>query len=398
MARIVKPLTDSKIRNAKPSPKEYNLPDGNGLHLRVKPSGSKTWIYNYKRPHDGKRTNLGLGVYPSISLVNARALRDEFRAKISLGANPKSNPHREIRDTSAFEQVFNDWYEVKKSQVSDNYAEDIRNSVTRHLIDPLGDLPVSEITAVSAIEAIQPLANRGALETVRRLCQRLNQIMDFAVNTGRLDINPLTRISSAFKSPSLVNLPSIDPKDLGSFLQDLYKANLRVTTRKLILWQLHTIVRPAEASDAEWNEIDFEKELWVIPATRMKRRRAHTIPLSEGALQLINSMLPISGNRTHIFVSERNPQRPMNSQSANMAIKRMGYGGKLVAHGLRSIASTALNEQGFNPQIIEKALAHEDRNSVRAAYNRAEYLEERRTMMNWWSELIASNLPDPSTL
>lgn len=286
----------------------------------------------------------------------------------------------------------------EKSHVSDNYAEDIKNSVTRHLIKPLGNLSVSEITAVCAIDAIQPLANRGALETVRRLCQRLNQIMDFAVNTGRLEINPLTRISSAFKSPSLVNLPSITPEELGPFLHALYKANLRVTTRKLILWQLHTMVRPSEASGAEWNEIDFEKKLWIIPAARMKKRKSHSIPLSEEALQMINSMIPISGYRTHIFVSERDPRQPMNSQSANMAIKRMGYGGKLVAHGMRSLASTALNEQGFDPQIIEKALAHEDRNSVRAAYNRAEYIEERRTMMNWWSKLINSNLPDTSTI
>jgi len=392
MARIVKPLTDSKVRNAKPSLKEYNLADGNGLHLRVKPNGSKTWIYNYKRPHDGKRTNLGLGVYPSISLVNARALRDKCREQISLGTNQK------VKGIDTFERVFGDWYEVKKSHVSDNYAEDIKNSVTRHLMRPLGNLTVSEITAVCAIDAIQPLANRGALETVRRLCQRLNQIMDFAVNTGRLEMNPLTRINSAFKSPSLVNLPSITPEELSPFLHALYKANLRVTTRKLILWQLHTMVRPSEASGAEWNEIDFEKKLWIIPAARMKKRKSHSIPLSEEALQIINSMLPISGHRTHIFVSERNPRQPMNPQSANMAIKRMGYGGKLVAHGMRSLASTALNEKGFDPQIIEKALAHEDRNSVRAAYNRAEYIEERRTMMNWWSELINSNLPNTSTI
>ena len=222
--------------------------------------------------------------------------------------------------------------------------------------------------------------------------------MDFAVNTGRLEMNPLTRINSAFKSPSLVNLPSITPEELSPFLHALYKANLRVTTRKLILWQLHTMVRPSEASGAEWNEIDFEKKLWIIPAARMKKRKSHSIPLSEEALQIINSMLPISGHRTHIFVSERNPRQPMNPQSANMAIKRMGYGGKLVAHGMRSLASTALNEKGFDPQIIEKALAHEDRNSVRAAYNRAEYIEERRTMMNWWSELINSNLPNTSTI
>ena len=392
MARIVKPLTDSKVRNAKPSLKEYNLADGNGLHLRVKPNGSKTWIYNYKRPHDGKRTNLGLGVYPSISLVNATALRDKCREQISLGTNQK------VKGIDTFERVFGDWYEVKKSHVSDNYAEDIKNSVTRHLMRPLGNLTVSEITAVCAIDAIQPLANRGALETVRRLCQRLNQIMDFAVNTGRLEMNPLTRINSAFKSPSLVNLPRITPEELSPFLHALYKANLRVTTRKLILWQLHTMVRPSEASGAEWNEIDFEKKLWIIPAARMKKRKSHSIPLSEEALQIINSMLPISGHRTHIFVSERNPRQPMNPQSANMAIKRMGYGGKLVAHGMRSLASTALNEKGFDPQIIEKALAHEDRNSVRAAYNRAEYIEERRTMMNWWSELINSNLPNTSTI
>jgi len=151
MARIVKPLTDSKIRNAKPSPKEYNLPDGNGLHLRVKPNGSKTWIYNYKRPHDGKRTNLGLGVYPSVSLINARALRDKCREQISLGANPKSTSNQKVKGIDTFGRVFSDWYEVKKSHVSDNYAEDIKNSVTRHLIKPLGNLSVSEITAVCAI-------------------------------------------------------------------------------------------------------------------------------------------------------------------------------------------------------------------------------------------------------
>lgn len=151
MARIVKPLTDSKVRNAKPSPKEYNLADGNGLHLRVKPNGSKTWIYNYKRPHDGKRTNLGLGVYPSVSLINARALRDKCREQISLGANPKSTSNQKVKGIDTFGRVFSDWYEVKKSHVSDNYAEDIKNSVTRHLIKPLGNLSVSEITAVCAI-------------------------------------------------------------------------------------------------------------------------------------------------------------------------------------------------------------------------------------------------------
>ena len=391
MSRTVKPLTDTQIKNAKPKLKEYNLPDGDGLFLRVKANGRKNWIYNYRRPQDGNRSNLGLGAYPKVSLSEARDLRNAMRSDIAKGTTPNKSRVDLSNRQLLFSHVFTEWFEIKKTQVSASYATDIENSIHKHLLGSLGHLSIKKITAVNAIAALQPVANRGAFETVRRLCQRINQIMDFAVNTGLTEANPLTRINSAFRPPEHKNLPSIPPSQLGDFLETLRKANLRPTTRHLILWQLHTITRPVEAAETKWIDLDFEKKTWTIPASRMKRRRDHSIPLSSGCIDILNSMRPISGHKEHVFTSELNPNKPTNSQTANMAIKRMGYGGTLVAHGLRSIASTALNENGFNPNLIEKALSHEDKNAVRAAYNRAEYMEERRKMMQWWSDQIEQN-------
>lgn len=391
MARTVKPLTDTQIKNAKPKLKEYNLPDGDGLFLRVKTNGRKNWIYNYRRPQDGNRSNLGLGAYPKVSLSEVRDLANAMRSDLAKGATPKKSRIDLSDKQQLFSHVFAKWFEIKKTQVSANYANDIENSIHTYLLASLGHLSIRKITAVNAIAALQPIANRGAFETVRRLCQRINQIMDFAVNTGLTDTNPLIRINSAFRPPKHKNLPSIPPSQLGDFLGILSKANLRATTRYLILWQLHTITRPVEAAETKWADINFEKHIWTIPAARMKRRRDHSIPLSTSCMNILNSMKPLSRHKEYVFTSERNPNKPTNSQTANMAIKRMGYGGTLVAHGLRSIASTALNEHGFNPNLIEKALSHEDKNTVRAAYNRAEYMNERREMMQWWSDQIERN-------
>lgn len=388
MARTVKPLTDTQIKNAKPRAKEYNLSDGDGLFLRVKINGRKNWIYNYRRPQDGNRSNLGLGTYPKVSLSEARTLRNEMRSDIAKGNGPNKLSGNTRRKEHLFSTVFEDWFEIKKNEVSPPYAADIENSIRNYLLDSLGHRQIEQITPVDAIETIRPIANRGAYETVRRLCQRINQIMDFAVNTGLIGANPLTRINSAFRPPEHKNLPSIPPAELGKFLWVLKNANLRLTTRQLILWQLHTMTRPVEAAEARWCDINLNEEIWTIPEERMKRRRDHVIPLSNSCVRILGAMQSISGHKEHVFTSERNPNKPMNSQSANMAIKRMGYEGRLVAHGLRSIASTALNEKGFDPDLIETALAHAEKNTVRAAYNRAKYIEERRNMMQWWSNHI----------
>jgi integrase len=260
-----------------------------------------------------------------------------------------------------------------------------------HAFSELGEYPISEISAPRVIQAIKPLAHKGSLETVKRINQRLNEIMDYAVNTGIIHANPLANIKAAFEKPTKQNMPSITPKELPDFMKALSVASIKIITRYLIEWQLHTMLRPGEAVQARWSEIDFNARLWNIPAETMKKKRSHSVPLSDQVLNLLQALKPISGHREYIFPGDRNPKRHCNEQTANAAIKRMGYKGKLVAHGLRSVASTTLNEHGFDKDVIESALAHVDGNEVRRAYNRADYLERRAKMMDWWSAHIESS-------
>lgn len=208
--------------------------------------------------------------------------------------------------------------------------------------------------------------------------------MIYAVNTGLIDANPASGISMAFEKPKKLNMPTLRPEELPKLMHSLVMSNLSVATHCLIEWQLLTLVRPSEASGTRWAEIDLQTKLWKIPAERMKAKREHIVPLSSQAIEILEVMKPISAHREHVFPSRNNPKVPMNSQTANAALKRIGYGGKLVAHGLRSIASTALNEAHFNSDVIESALAHSDKNEVRRAYNRAIYSERRIEMMDWW--------------
>jgi integrase len=254
----------------------------------------------------------------------------------------------------------------------------------------LGNIAVDKLTPALVIEVLNPIAAKGNAETVRRLCQRINEILDFAVNTGRLQINTLSKINSAFIAPTKKNLPALKPEELPVFLNTLQKASIKLVTRALIEWQLNTMVRPSEAAMTEWQEIDYDNKLWVIPAHKMKKKSNgdHSVPLTKQTLALLEMMKPISGYAQHIFPADRDPKTHVNSQTANMAIKRMGYKDKLVSHGMRSIASTVLNEEGFDYDVIEASLAHVDKNTVRRAYNRTDYLERRRVLMQWWSDYI----------
>ena len=208
------------------------------------------------------------------------------------------------------------------------------------------------------------------------------------IKTIRPHTNSLSGIESAFQPPRRTNQLTLAPEELPELMQNLSVASIKLTTRCLIEWQLHTMVRPSEAAGTRWDEIDLENQVWTIPAERMKKRKAHAIPLSNQAIALLEIMRPICGSSKFVFPSDRNPRTHINSQTANMALKRMGYAKKLVAHGLRSLASTVLNEQGFDPDIIEAALAHTSKNEVRNAYNRAQYIERRKPMMDWWSKHI----------
>ncbi|HIG41217.1 MAG: integrase domain-containing protein [bacterium] len=393
MANTTKPLTATEVKQAKAHEKVYNLYDGGGLCLRVKPNGSKLWLFNYQRPYTKARTLISLGAYPTITLAKARGESEQARKLVADNIDPKEHK-AELEQSfkqahlNTLETVAAQWLEVKRSKVSADHAKDIWRSLELHIFPSVGAMPIHKIKAPTVIEVLTPIAAKGSLETVKRLIQRLNEVMVFAVNTGLIDANRLSGIGQAFQAPPKRNMPALLPAELPELMKALTTASIKITTRCVIEWQLHTMTRPSEAAGTRWDEIDFENSLWHIPGERMKKKRAHSIPLSPQAMSLLELMRPISGEKDYIFPSDRIPSRHINEQTANMAIKRMGFGGRLVAHGLRSIASTTLNEHEFAPDVIEAALAHVDGNQVRAAYNRAEYLERRRTMMVWWSNHI----------
>ncbi|MEX3063519.1 integrase domain-containing protein [Klebsiella variicola] len=396
MARITRPLTNNEILKAKPREKDFTLHDDDGLFLLVKTSGKKLWRFRYQRPVSGSRTNLSLGSYPALTLTAARLIRDQHLTTLAQGIDPQqqqeqASEQRQIELDSIFSTVAANWFQIKSKSVTEDYAKDIWRSLDKDVFPAIGEIPVQEIKARTIVEALEPIKARGALETVRRLVQRVNEIMIYAVNTGLIDANPASGVGMAFEKPKKQNMPTLRPEELPKLMRSLVMFNLSVPTRCLIEWQLLTLVRPSEASGARWAEIDLDTKLWTIPAERMKAKREHIVPLSPQALEILEVMKPISAHREHVFPSRNDPKNPMNSQTANAALKRIGYGSKLVAHGLRSIASTALNETGFNPDVIEAALAHSDKNEVRRAYNRSTYLEKRIDLMDWWGKFVRTS-------
>jgi len=393
MARTTRPLTNTEVLRSKATDKDLTLHDGDGLFMVVKITGKKLWRFRYQRPATKQRTMMGLGAFPALSLADARRLRADYLSLLANGIDPQTqaeqvSEQQQIALDSIFSTVAANWFILKQSSVTQDYAKDIWRSLEKDVFPAIGEIPVQEIKARKLVEALEPIKARGALETVRRLVQRINEIMIYAVNTGLIDANPASGVGMAFEKPKKQNMPTLRPEELPNLMRTLVMSNLSVPTRCLIEWQLLTLVRPSEASGARWEEIDLNAKLWTIPAERMKAKREHVVPLSLQALEILDVMKPVSAHREYVFPSRNNPKQPMNSQTANAALKRIGYGGKLVAHGMRSIASTALNEAGFNADVIEAALAHTDKNEVRKAYNRSTYLIKRVELMAWWGKFV----------
>lgn len=393
MARKTDPLTNTEVKQAKPTEKLYKLTDGGGLQLWIKPNGSKLWMLDYIHPVSKKRSSIAFGAYPALSLAEARKKRTAAKELIVNRVDPKEHRDdairlQEVSSLTTLSSVAETWFEIKKDKIAHTTAISLWRSLENHVLPMLGHRPIDKILAPEAIKVLKPLAAKGSLETTSKLIGYLNEVMNFAVNTGLLQHNSLTGIKAAFETPKAQNMPTLKPEELPELMNALSYASIKITTRCLIEWQLHTMVRPSEASGATWAEIDLETLLWTIPAERMKKKRQHVVPITEQALAILELMKPISAHREFVFPGDRKPNEPSNSQTANKALTRMGFKGRLVAHGLRSIASTTLNEKGFDGDVIESALAHVDKNEVRRAYNRAEYLERRKKLMTWWSNHI----------
>jgi integrase len=393
MARKIKPLSDLQVKQAKAKPENYTLSDGQGLNLLIRPSGTKSWQFKYYKPYSKNRTNIGLGSYPEVPLADARRIRENYRSLLAKDIDPKEQRDEHSRQQklthgNTLKAITKEWIKVKESQVSKDHAADIFRSFELHLFPTLGKHPLHKIKAPIAIDALKPIQAKGHLDLVKRLAQRLNEVMSYAVNSGIIEHNPLAGITNAFQAAQKSHYATLKPEELPELMKAIREANIAHMTRLLIQWQLHTMVRPSEAAGTQWQEIDFENRLWKIPADRMKKRKDHTVPLSDKAIELLLELKERTGTKPHVFHSVRTKTGYLNESTANVALKRMGFKNRIVAHGLRALASTTLNEQGFDPDSIEAALAHVDKNEVRAAYNRAEYIERRKMMMTWWSDHI----------
>lgn len=401
MAKIAKKLTDTEIKSTKPADKEINLFDGDGLILRIAPlskGGKKNWYFRYAVPVTKKRTKVSLGTYPHLTLAKARALREEYLSLLANGIDPqvhnndKANALKNAAEHT-LQAVARKWLEekVKTSGISQDHAEDIWRSLERNIFPGLGNVPVNEIRPKLLKQHLDPIEQRGVLETLRRIISRLNEIFRYAATEELIEFNPADNLSQRFSKPKKQNMPALPPSELPRFLLVLNNASVRLETRLLIEWQLLTWVRPGEAVRTRWADIDIDNSVWNIPAEFMKMKKPHKVPLSKEALRVLESMKAISGHREWVFPSIKAPLNHMHEQTANAAIIRMGFGGELVAHGMRSIARTAAEESGkFRTDVLEAALAHSKKDEIIAAYNRAEYLAERVGLMQWWSDYLRS--------
>jgi integrase len=393
MAKITKPLTNTEVKQAKPRDKDYTLLDGEGLQLRVKTSGTKSWVFNYYHPITKKRKNLSLGHYPALTLAEARKQRASSKELLTNNIDPKEYRDDQLSDEKlkmgfTLKSIALDWFEVKKTKIAETTSKSLWRNFENHLFPSIGHRPIDKILAPEVIKTLKPLAGKGSLETLHKTIGHLNEVMKHAVNTGRIHHNPLAGISAAFNTPKVTHMATIKPEELPELMKAISYSNITLVTRCLLEFQLHTMVRSSEAAKASWDEIDFENMLWEIPAERMKMKVKHTVPLTQQVLNLLELVKPLTGERKYIFPADRHPNQPSGSERANKALQRIGFKGRLVAHGMRSLASTTLNEKGFDGDVIEAALAHQEENEVRRAYNRSKYLERRQKLMCWWSEHI----------
>ncbi|WP_047243878.1 tyrosine-type recombinase/integrase [Chromobacterium subtsugae] len=394
------PLTDAAIKSAKPREdgKHLKLTDGQGLSLWVMPTGAKYWRLKYRI--NGKEKLLALGVYPEVSLKVARLKRDDARKQIADGEDPAAmrKMDKVIKLAAAantFEAIALEWHERESHEWSAAHSERVLAAMKTHIFPYIGDRPIHEIRPLELLEVLRKVESAGNIDTTKRLRQRCSAVFRLAILTGRCDSDPAAPLTDALKSQQSTPRKALMREDIPAFLEALEKYDGSVQTKLMMKLMLLTFTRVGEMAIARWEEIDFDKALWTIPPEHRKlpeksKKTAppHLVPLSLQAIEVLKQLHGITGGREHLFPNRNNPRRPMSPETLRRALHSMGFKGKADVHGFRSTASTILNEQGFNPDSIERQLSHIESNKVRAAYNRAEYLEERRKMMCWWAKFL----------
>ena len=389
-------LSDAKVRSAKPRSNPYKISDGEGMFLLIAPSGSKYWRLKYH--YAGKEKLLALGVYPEVSLSDARERRFQARKALAAGYDPGEIKKEAKRLTvqkseSAFEVVAREWIEQRKHEWAGRSTKIKVSRLERHVFPKIGTRPISDITAPEILSMLRDVEGSGAFDTAKRVMQTCGQIFMYAIATGRAERNPVPDLRGALKTPVTKHHAYLKATELPEFLSRLDVYDGAIQTKLALRFLLLTFVRTTELRAAEWTEIDLDRAEWRIPVERMKVKEQHIVPLSRQAVALLRALQSHTGNRQHLFPNQHKPASYMSENTMLYALYRMGYHSRTTGHGFRSTASTILNENGFMPDVIERQLAHSERNKVRAAYNHAQYLPERRKMMQWWADYLDGVAP-----
>lgn len=389
------PLTDTALRNAKPGPKTQRLFDGAGLYLEISPAGGKWWRLKYRI--DGKEKRISLGVYPEVGLKDARERRDLARKQIAEGTDPSETRKtdkatRRAALLNTFEAVAAQWMSHRASEWDADTLRKVKASLVLHVFPGIGTRPVAAVKAAEVRELIKLIDASGARETAGRVFQRIRAVYRYAIEHELTDSDPTTSLKpSEFMSKQRVkHRAALAEKEVPGFFMALDEYGGDPATRAALSLLVLTAVRPGELRGARWEEFDEERALWRIPADRMKMKTEHTVPLSRQALELIKPLRAGLGAGALLFPSPFYPGKPISDGTLNSALARLGYKGTATAHGFRTLFSTCANEAGWPADVIEKQLAHEDRNDVRAAYNRASWLPQRQELMQWWADHLDS--------
>lgn len=390
------PLTELQVKNAKPKEKAYKLTDGDGMYLEVSPRGGRYWRLKYR--HLGKEKRLALGVYPEISLADARDRRFEARKLIANGIDP-STRKQEVKKAAIEEaaitlrSVYDKWVEKKRKGLSERYMGFMERRLEKDVLCFLGDEPINSITPKQIIAVLQAVEARKAHELARRLKQSLDEIYRYAVVHEYATRNPLSELKSKelFERQEKTHFAAIQPEEIPAFLKDLRgnKGRLYPLTQMAVELLMLTFVRTSELIEAKWAEIDWKNKQWLIPAARMKMRRDHIVPLSTQALAILERLKEISGNREYIFPGQVNPNNHMSNNTILQALASMGYKGRMTGHGFRALAMTTLKERlDYRHEVVDRQLAHAPKNKIDAAYDRAKFLKDRQKMMQDWADYL----------
>ncbi|WP_054177269.1 integrase arm-type DNA-binding domain-containing protein [Citrobacter sp. CtB7.12] len=398
------PLTDTAIRHARPLDKPYKLSDAQGLYLLIKPNASKLWYLKYR--FNGKEKKLAFGAYPAVSLAIARKLREEAKAILSAGNDPgiKKQQEKQVRQNgSTFEDVARKWV-TGNLRWAEAHAAKVLRSLELHVFPLIGRLPVADLKTADLLTPLRIAEKKGNLETAARIQQRTTAIMRYAVQESLIESNPANDLTGAITPPPKNHYPALPLEKLPDILKRIEGYSGRSLTRLAVLLNLMIFIRSSELRFARWTEIDPDNAMWVIPAQRepipgvrysgrgAKMRSPHLVPLSVQAVAVLKQLRVLSGNGELLFPGDHDPRKPMSENTINKALRTMGYNTKVdvCGHGFRTMACSALIESGrWSKDAVERQMSHQERNRVRAAYiHKAEHLDERTKMMQWWSDYL----------